>query len=126
MWFFYVQAEFASRSIPYNFIYYNFMRTIRNFLLKSRLSFHFYRKMLVVMAILAALISMMGTPFVAVMLIKIVLIGLLLLSYEYVEKSDNLVFYKNFGITPIFLFVFCVFTDGILSLIIFKTVRGLI
>ncbi|MCP9198388.1 hypothetical protein MKO06_00600 [Gramella sp. GC03-9] len=94
--------------------------------LKSRLSFLFYRKILVAMAILTALIALTGSPFEVIWIMKIVLIGLVLLSYEYVDKQDNLVFYKNFGITPVFLFAFCCFADSILSLLIFKTVRSLL
>lgn len=96
------------------------MTIIHNFLLRLRLSFHFYRKLIISSACLSLILFFFGNVIEVILLIKIFLIGLIFLHKRFFEARDSLLFYKNFGISPLFLFSYCVLADFFLSVVIFK------
>ena len=91
------------------------MTIIHNFLFRLRLSFHFYRKLVISSACLSLILFFFGNVIEVILLIK-----LIFLHKRFFEARDSLLFYKNFGISPLFLFSYCVFADFILSVVIFK------
>ena len=87
---------------------------------KTGLSFLFYRKFILISGILTVFLVLLSTPLEAIILIKFCLLGFIFLDYRFIQSSDKLLFYKNFGITPSFLFVFTSVTDFLLSVFLFK------
>lgn len=97
------------------------MKKVRKFLFKLKLCFSFYRKLLFISIGLTILLLFLNNPLEATLFIKICLLGLLFLNYHFLEAKDKLLFYKNFSITPLFLFAICIFYDFLLSLVLYKT-----
>lgn len=96
------------------------MTLISNFLFRLKLSFHFYRKLMISSACLTLILIFLGNVLEVIFLVKIFIIGLIFLHKRFLEAKDSLLFYKNFGISPLFLVTSCILTDLILSLILYK------
>ncbi|QYA24093.1 hypothetical protein G3I01_00740 [Gramella sp. MT6] len=97
------------------------MKKIRDLLFRLKLCFSFYKKLLVISAGLTILLLFLRNPLDATLIIKICLLGFLFLNYHFLEAKDKLLFYKNFSITPVFLFSICIFYDFLLSLVLYKS-----
>lgn len=96
------------------------MNLIHNFLFRLKLSFHFYRKLIISSACLSLILIFLDNIIEVILLVKIFLIGILFLHKHFFESKDSLLFYKNFGISPLFLFTYCILTDFFLSVTIYK------
>lgn len=96
------------------------MTNIKNLLFRLNLSYQFYRKLFITSAFLTVILIFLGNVLEVIFLIKILLIGLIFLHKRFLEPKDSLLFFKNFGISPLFLFIYCLVADFILSLIIYK------
>lgn len=94
--------------------------TPNNLLLSLKLSFQFYKQLIISSASLTLILIFLENLIEVIFLVKIFIIGLIFLHKRFLESRDSLLFYKNFGITPLFLFTYCLFTDLILSLLIYK------
>ena len=99
------------------------MDLIQNLFLRLQLCFHFYKSLLFISITLSLVLHFLGSPLEAILLTKILLITFLFLYQSFISSKDQLLFYKNFRITTISLFVFCTFYDLLLSILIFKTIR---
>lgn len=96
------------------------MTYVHNFLFKLKLSFHFYRKLLISSVFLSLFLIFLGNIIEVILLVKLFLIGLIFLNKRFFESKDSLLYYKNFGISPLFLFTYCVLTDFFLSIFLYK------
>lgn len=96
------------------------MIQLKNFLFRIKLSFLFYRKLIISSAVLTLILIFFENPLELIFLVKIFLIGLIFLNFRFFEAKDKLLFYKNFGITRMFLFGYTVFLDLALTVLLFK------
>ena len=99
------------------------MFRIKNVFLKARVGFHFYKKLWISSAGLNLLLIFLQNPIESTLLIKIFLIGLIFAEYKYLDTNNKLLFYKNFGITPLNLFIYTVFLDLVLSILMYKIIN---
>ncbi|CAL65458.1 membrane protein [Christiangramia forsetii KT0803] len=96
------------------------MRLLMKLAFRTKLTFLFYRKLIISSFGLSVLLSLLRYPIEAILCIKIFLIGLIFMYYQFIESKDQLLFYKNFGLTPVAIFGYCLFFDFLLNIIIFK------
>lgn len=62
----------------------------------------------------------MGNIMVVILMVKLFLLGLIFLENRFFDSKDRLLFYKNFGLTPTYLFVSVLIMDFFISALIFK------
>ncbi len=79
--------------------------------------------MLIVSILLTALLVFLGNIMEVILMVKLFLLGLIFLENRFFNPKDQLLFYKNFGITPLFLFFWVFFMDFLVSVIIFKLMK---
>tara|TARA_B100000929_G_scaffold267859_1_gene236343 strand:- start:1335 stop:1634 length:300 start_codon:yes stop_codon:yes gene_type:complete len=96
------------------------MSLLKKALFRLELTFHFYKRIGISSFALSIILGFLRYPIEAILAIKIFLIGLVFLYYHFVESKDRLLFYKNFGLTTLAVFAYCIFFDSILSITIFK------
>lgn len=93
---------------------------MRHFLLKIKLSSYFYKPLVLISILLTVLLSFMDNIMELILLVKLFLLSLIFLENQFFNSKDRLLFYKNFGITPRFLFITVFLMDFFVSLFVFK------
>ncbi len=93
---------------------------VKNFLFKTRLCLIFYKKLILISIFITAFMKIWAMPLIAVISMKLILLSALFLYFRFIEAKDHVLFYRNFGITPVFLFAVSFFMDLILSILIYK------
>lgn len=82
-----------------------------------RLCFGFYRQFLIFGLLVTGLILVLKMNLFFGLMMKLVLFATLFAAYFETGRRNKLIFYKNFGISPIVLFLFSYFIDAVLTLI---------
>ncbi len=80
-----------------------------------RLVFHFYQKFFRASILISIFSIVLETPLGAITALKFILFGLLYIFYLEPKSRQQLVFYKNFGISKVYLFVISFLIDLLLT-----------
>lgn len=80
-----------------------------------QLSLHFYKKLILISILITILMLISKVSFGIIVGLKLLLFCSLLLSYLSPKLKQQLIFYKNFGISKVFLFVTSFFIDTIFT-----------
>ena len=96
------------------------MGKLKDLSIRLKLCFQFYRKLLLISIGLSLILAFFRYPIEAILAIKIFLIALFFLYHQFLNSRDELLFYRNFRLTPVNLFTVIVIFDLILSVLSFK------
>ena len=102
------------------------MGKLKDLTIQLKLCFHFYRKILLVSIGLSLILAFFRYPIEAILAIKMILIVLFYLYHQFLTSKDELLFYRNFRLTPLNLFTVMVIFDLILSILSFKILNQLL
>lgn len=93
---------------------------MKHFLFKFKMGFYFYKDFILISLLLTAFMSFLGNVIEVILLVKFFLLCLIFLENRFFSSNDRLIFYKNFGLTPRFLFISVFIMDFFTSVVIFK------
>lgn len=90
------------------------------FLFKFKLGYYYYKNFIVISLLLTTFLTFLGNVMEVILLVKLFLLSLIFLENRFLSSKDRWLFYKNFGITPRFLFISVFILDFFISVVIFK------
>jgi len=83
-----------------------------------QLAFKFYKKFLFTCLLLTFGFLFLKMPLSLIIALKFLFFGILFASYRAPSLNQKLIFYKNFGISPILMFFISFFFDTVLTIIL--------